>query len=240
MNLVHICRGAWEIMRKPRMIELSIVSQGAYEHAKFKPAGFAAAMNSNQQKVISQALKAKEKGSCSFCASALTLNCLSCTSQEHFVSKNAGQANHFSAEVDQRKNQEKKNPENKKMSAKQEDPASPLDAETIKAMIEQHAKNLTEACNKSNAEAVNKAVEAAREAVKLETAAIAAKVDETIKQALKQRSTGKGSVGALNEHLEPQKFQPGMVAVPSYFKELAAAAQKKRTFDAQLAQGGME
>jgi hypothetical protein len=240
MNLVHICRGAWEIMRRPRMIELSIVSRGAYEHTKFKPVGFAAAMNANQQKVISQALKARERGSCGFCAGALTLNCLSCTSQEHFASKKAGEANHFSAEVDQHKNKEKKNPENKKMSAKQEDPASPLDAEAIKAIIEEHAKNLTEACNKSCAEAVNKAVAAAREAVKLETAAIAAKVDETIRQALKQRPAGKGAVGALNEHLGPQKLQPGLVAVPSYFKELAAAAQKKRTFDAQLAQGGME
>jgi hypothetical protein len=31
-----------------------------------------------------------------------------------------------------------------------------------------------------------------------------------------------------------------MVAVPPYFKELAAAAQKKRTFDAQVTQGGMQ
>ena len=36
MNLVHICRGAWEVMRNPRLIELSIVSRGAYEHAKFR------------------------------------------------------------------------------------------------------------------------------------------------------------------------------------------------------------
>ena len=116
----------------------------------------------------------------------------------------------------------------------------PLDAEAIKAMMEKHANNLTEACNKASAEAVTKAVEAAREAVKLETAAIAAKVDESIKQALKQRTPGKGVAGVLNEHLEPQKAQPGMVAVPPYFKELAAAAQKKRTFDAQVTQGGMQ
>jgi hypothetical protein len=52
MNLVHICRGAWEIMRRPRLVELSIVSIGAYEHAKFKPVGFAAAMKADQQQAI--------------------------------------------------------------------------------------------------------------------------------------------------------------------------------------------
>ncbi len=222
MNLVHICRGAWEIMRHPRLVELSIVSIGAYEHAKFKPVGFAAAMKVDQQEVIRKALLAQEKVPCGLCASALTLSCLSCNSQEH-SHKGANQKN------------EKKNSEERKLSTNQ-----PLDAEAIKAMMEKHVNNLSEACNKASAEAVTKAVEAAREAVKLETAAIAAKVDETIKLALKQRTPGKGVAGILNEHLEPQKAQPGMVAVPPYFKELAAAAQKKRTFDAQVTQGGMQ
>jgi len=76
--------------------------------------------------------------------------------------------------------------------------------------------------------------------VKLETAAIAAKVDETIRLALKQHSPGKGIVGNINENHEPQKLQPGMVAVPPYFKELAAAARKKRSFDAQFNQAGVQ
>ncbi len=220
MNLVHICRGAWEIMRRPRLVELSIVSIGAYEYAKFKPVGFAAAMKADQQEAIRKALSAQEKVPCGLCASALTLSCLSCNSQAH---------SQMGA------NQKKENSEERKLSTNQ-----PLDAEAVKAMIEKHASNLAEACNKASAEAVTKAVEAAREAVKLETAAIAAKVDESIKQALKQRTPGKGVAGVLNEHLEPQKAQPGMVAVPPYFKELAAAAQKKRTFDAQVTQGGMQ
>ncbi len=220
MNLVHICRGAWEIMRRPRLVELSIVSIGAYEHAKFKPVGFAAAMKADQQQAIRKALTVQEKIPCGLCASALTLSCLSCNSQVH-SQKGANQKN--------------ENSEERKLSTNQ-----PLDAEAVKAIIEKHANNLTEVCNKASAEAVTKAVEAAREAVKLETAAIAAKVDESIKQALKQRTPGKGVAGVLNEHLEPQKGQPGMVAVPPYFKELAAAAQKKRTFDAQVTQGGMQ
>jgi hypothetical protein len=220
MSLVHICRGAWEIMRRPRLVELSIVSIGAYEHAKFKPVGFAAAMNANQQSSISAVFAAKGKSLCVKCASVPSLGCLNCNSEVH-SQKGA--------------NQENENSEERKLSTNQ-----PLDAEAIKAMIEKHASNLAEACNKASAEAVTKAVEAAREAVKLETAAIAAKVDESVKQALKQRAPGKGVAGVLNEHLEPQKVQPGMVAVPPYFKELAAAAQKKRTFDAQVTQGGMQ
>jgi len=222
MNLVHICRGAWEIMRRPHLVELSIVSIGAYEHAKFKPVGFAAAMKADQQEAIRKALTLQQKAPCGLCANALSLSCLSCNSQEH-SQKGANQKN------------ENKNSEEKRLSTNQ-----PLVVEAIKAMMEKHANNLSEACNKASAEAITKAVEAAREAVKLETAAIAAKVDETIKQALKQRTPGKGVAGILNEHLEPQKAQPGMVAVPPYFKELAAAAQKKRTFDAQVTQGGMQ
>ena len=61
MNLVHICRGAWEVMRSPHLIELSIVSRGAYEHAKFRPVGFAAAMNASQQNRVSAVLAAKGK-----------------------------------------------------------------------------------------------------------------------------------------------------------------------------------
>jgi hypothetical protein len=229
MNLVHICRGAWEVMRNPRLIELSIVSRGAYEHAKFKPVGFAAAMDENQQDVINQALSVQKKNSCGLCAIDLTFNCLNCKSQVPLASHQAGESN-----------QNKENQEKKKLSANQ-DQEKPLDSEAVKAMIDQHAKSLTEACRQSTAEAITKAVEAAKEAVKLETAAIAVKVEDTIKLALKQQHTsGKGIVGNLNEHKEPQKLEPGMVAVPPYFKELAAAAKKKRSFDAQFNQAGVE
>jgi hypothetical protein len=46
--LVHLCPGAWEIVRKPRVRELSIVASPAYENTAFKPVGFGAAMNQNQ------------------------------------------------------------------------------------------------------------------------------------------------------------------------------------------------
>lgn len=43
--LVHLCPGAWEIVKRPRVRELSIVATPAYETTTFKPAGFAAALN---------------------------------------------------------------------------------------------------------------------------------------------------------------------------------------------------
>jgi hypothetical protein len=222
MNLVHICRGAWEVMRNPRLIELSIVSRGAYEHTKFKPVGFAAAMNANQQSQVSAVLATIGKSLCVKCASAPSLGCLNCKSEVLPIKGNNQVLG-----------------EKKKMSANNK----PIDAEAVKALIaeaiDKHAKTLTDACNKSTAEAITKATEAAKDAVKLETAGLAAKLEDSIKVALKGRAPGKGQGGSLNEHQEPQRLQPGMVAVPAYFKELAAAAEKKKTFDAQIRQGGL-
>ena len=123
---------------------------------------------------------------------------------------------------------------------------SPLDAEAVKALIDQHAKNLAEACKqtaeacKSEAEAaVKKAVEAAREAAKAENAANLAKIESMITAALSKRPNGKGAVGNLDEHTTPKTLQPGMVGVPAYFKELAAAAEKKKAFDAAVHPGGL-
>jgi len=46
--LIHLCPGAWEVVHKPRVRELSIVASPAYKDTLFKPAGFAAAMNESQ------------------------------------------------------------------------------------------------------------------------------------------------------------------------------------------------
>jgi hypothetical protein len=227
MNLVHICRGAWEVMRSPRLIELSIVSRGAYEHAKLRPVGFAAAMKKNQQNQVNAVLAAKGKSLCVKCASAPNLGCLNCSS-----------------EVLPFKGNNQILGEKKKMSAS----TNPtIDAEAVKAMIDQHAKNLAEACKqtaeacKTEAEAaVKKAVEAAREAAKTENAANLAKIESMITAALSKRAPGKGAVGSLDENKEPPKLQLGMVAVPPYFRELAAAAKKKRSFDAQFGQTGAQ
>lgn len=47
--LVHLCPGAWEIVHKPKVRELSIVASPAYQTTEFKPVGFAAAMNESQK-----------------------------------------------------------------------------------------------------------------------------------------------------------------------------------------------
>jgi hypothetical protein len=46
--LIHLCPGAWEIVHKPKVRELSIVASPAYQTTEFKPVGFAAAMNESQ------------------------------------------------------------------------------------------------------------------------------------------------------------------------------------------------
>jgi hypothetical protein len=50
--LVHLCPGAWEIVHKPKVRELSIVASPAYETTEFQPVGFFAAMNDAQWSAI--------------------------------------------------------------------------------------------------------------------------------------------------------------------------------------------
>jgi hypothetical protein len=50
--LVHLCPGAWEIVHKPKVRELSIVASPAYRTTEFQPVGFYAAMNAEQWSAI--------------------------------------------------------------------------------------------------------------------------------------------------------------------------------------------
>ncbi len=50
--LVHLCPGAWEIIHKPKVRELSIVASPAYKDTAFQPVGFFAAMNAGQWEAI--------------------------------------------------------------------------------------------------------------------------------------------------------------------------------------------
>jgi hypothetical protein len=47
--LVHLCPGAWEIVHKPKVRELSIVASPAYEHTDFKLVGFSAGLTASQK-----------------------------------------------------------------------------------------------------------------------------------------------------------------------------------------------
>ena len=55
-RLVHLCPGAWEVVRKPKVRELSIVASPAYENTSFQPLGFYAAMNEAQWGAIIETL----------------------------------------------------------------------------------------------------------------------------------------------------------------------------------------
>ncbi len=50
MMMVHLCAGAWEIVHQPRVLELSIVAEGAYPNNLFHLKGFAAAMDESQRR----------------------------------------------------------------------------------------------------------------------------------------------------------------------------------------------
>jgi len=55
-RLVHLCPGAWEVVRKPVVRELSIVASPAYENTSFQPLGFYAAMNEAQWGAVIESL----------------------------------------------------------------------------------------------------------------------------------------------------------------------------------------
>lgn len=52
--LIHLCPDAWEIVHSPKVRELSIVASPAYANSKFKPLGFASAMDASQHTDISK------------------------------------------------------------------------------------------------------------------------------------------------------------------------------------------
>ncbi|MEM2386092.1 MAG: hypothetical protein QXO67_03825, partial [Candidatus Bathyarchaeia archaeon] len=54
--LVHLCPGAWEIVRQPKVRELSIVASPAYSTTEFKPLGFFQAMTDEQWQAIVNAI----------------------------------------------------------------------------------------------------------------------------------------------------------------------------------------
>jgi polyhydroxyalkanoate synthesis regulator phasin len=59
--LFHLCSGAWEIVHKPRVRELSIVASPAYKNTVFQPAGFGAAMNDSQWDAIVSSVSQSSK-----------------------------------------------------------------------------------------------------------------------------------------------------------------------------------
>ena len=65
MQMIHLCAGAWEIVHKPRCLELSIVAEGAYENNNFHFKGFAAAMDESQRRaLVASVCKCMDKSRC--------------------------------------------------------------------------------------------------------------------------------------------------------------------------------
>ena len=65
MVMVHLCAGAYEIVHKPRCVELSIVAEGAYENNLFHLKGFAASMDESQRKaLVASVCECADKAKC--------------------------------------------------------------------------------------------------------------------------------------------------------------------------------
>jgi len=65
MMMVHLCAGAWEIVHQPRVLELSIVAEGAYPNNLFHLKGFAAAMDESQRRgLVASVCDCEDKSRC--------------------------------------------------------------------------------------------------------------------------------------------------------------------------------
>ena len=233
LNLVHLCVGAWEVVRRPRLVELSIVTKGAYEKCKFKPKGFAAAVTDNQQKALVATLA--KRGLCAKCTSP-TLACLTCTGEHSQVCL---------ADVVGSDNQ--KNLGEKHMSA------NPNPTELIQSEIAKHAATLAEACSKQIAEAsktiadvCNKAIADAAAKSKLELQALIAQNNDALVKKFGAKANGQGVAGVINEptqHTFKLYNKAGQVfEVPNtmlYFKNLIAATEDNRRIHGQTQTQGV-
>ena len=234
LDLVHLCAGAWEVVRHPRFVELSIVTKGAYEKCKFKPKGFAASVTANQQNALNATLA--KRGLCAKCTSP-TFACLACKGEHLQVSRTDivdGSDNH-------------KNQGEKHMSA------NPNPTESIQSEIAKHAATLAEACSrqiaeasKTIADACNKAIADAAAKSKLELQALIAQNNDALVKKFGAKSIGQGVAGVANEppsHTFKLSNAAGQVfEVPTamlYFKNLMAAAEDNRRIHGQTQTQGV-
>jgi len=116
--LVHLCPGAWEIVHKPKVRELSIVASPAYTNTEFQPVGFYAAMNEDQWKAI-----VKRQDETSTIIQTLT------NSQLSEDNKDVGSRQKEPQEPENKKSEAKK--EVKHLSQKAEKDASPHQAQGV-------------------------------------------------------------------------------------------------------------
>lgn len=204
-EFLHLCKGAHEVIRRPKMVELSIVPLGAYKNSKFKVLGFKAAFSENQNSLVASALLASQRKPCGACALAPTIGCLACS-------------NCHSEKTELHKETQNK------MSTLQ----TPPTMEEIKAAIAEAVKPVMEACTRAEA-AASKAVEASSpEKFTAITNKVRDELAASMKLGAKAANGGKGAQGALGGEDPKKPFNPGAVTVTPYFKDLLAAASKQQ------------
>jgi len=193
MVMMHLCAGAFEIVHKPRCIELSIVAEGAYENNLFHLKGFAAAMDEAQRHaLIASVCKCADKTQCPCGIKAL---------------KNISQVQ---PQIERGLNQSNKNEigEKQKMSAEKQveapisiAPGAP--ATPVKAGTELTYQQLEDALTKNTTQIMDACKSTIAESASKLEAKLAAKLESDVKAAVasvvpKPRANGKGQVGGFN------------------------------------------
>jgi hypothetical protein len=220
MAMVHLCAGAWEIVHKPRCVELSIVAEGAYENNLFHLKGFAAAMDESQRKaLIASVCECADKTKCPCGIKSL---------------KSQVQSDYHGL------NQQNKTGEKQKMSA--EKPEAPVAPEApAKAGTELTYQQFEDALTKNTTQIMD----ACKAAIAESTKKLEAKLETDVKAAVaalvpKAKPTGKGQVGNFNAGVamdDAQRLNNIFAKKGNMGKaglELAAAAKRMGSLNADV------
>jgi len=222
MVMVHLCAGAWEIVHKPRCLELSIVAEGAYENNLFHLKGFAAAMDHFQRKaLIASVCECAEK-----CKARCPCGIKTLKSQVQSDLHGLNQLN--------------KKGDKKQMSA--EKPEAPVAPEApAKAGTELTYQQFEDALTKNTTQVMD----ACKAAIAESTKKLEAKIETDVKAAVaalvpKAKPTGKGQVGNFNAGValdDAQRLNNIFAKKGNMAKaglELAAAAKRMGSLNADL------
>ena len=227
MAMVHLCAGAWEIVHKPRCVELSIVAEGAYENNIFHLKGFAAAMDESQRKaLVASVCECADKAKCPCGIKSL---------------KSQVQSDYHGL------NQLNKTGENQKMSAEKPVEAPVAPEAPAKAGTELTYQQFEDALTKNTTQIMD----ACKAAIAESTKKLEAKVESDVKAAVaaaipKPKPTGKGQVGNFNASLPIDDAQRlnNIFAKKGNLRsaglELAAAAKRMGGLTADLTQPAEE
>ncbi len=187
MVMVHLCAGAYEIVHKPKCVELSIVAEGAYANNTFRPKGFAAAMDESQRKaLIASVCECADKSKCP-CGIWELLSQVQSTYGLNQKTKN-GVKQKMSAKTEPTETPIIPSPAAPSAPSTEQKAGTELTYQQFIDELTKNTKQIMDACNKAIAESASKTE---------------AKIEANVKAAVaslmpKPKATGKGTAGSLN------------------------------------------